>query len=105
MTPWTVALQAPLTTGFSREEHWSGSTCPPPGDLPDPGIEPASLRSPALVGGFFTTTATWEALKTLSILTYFTPQYLEMRNPRQGEAMECAKLTQLSGIRPGTESR
>ena len=44
-TPWTVACQAPLSMGFSREEHWSGLPLSSPGDLPDPGIEP---RSPAL---------------------------------------------------------
>ena len=44
-TPWTVALQAPLSMEFSREEDWSGLPCPTPGDLPDSGIEP---RSPAL---------------------------------------------------------
>ena len=54
-TPWTVAHQAPLSMGFSRQECWSGLPCPPPGDLPDPGNEPVSLRSPALAGGFFTT--------------------------------------------------
>ena len=48
--------------GFSRQEHWSGLPCPPLGDLPDPGIEPASLMSPALAGRFFTTSAPWEAL-------------------------------------------
>ena len=42
---WTVAHQAPLSMGFSRQEYWSGLPFPPPGDLPDPGIEP---RSPAL---------------------------------------------------------
>ena len=47
---------------FSRQEYWSGLPRPPPGDLPDPGIEPASLMSPALAGGFFTAGATWEAL-------------------------------------------
>ena len=57
-TPWTVAHQAPLSVGFSRQECWSGMPCPPPGDLPDPGIEPAS---PALAGRFFTSSATWEA--------------------------------------------
>ena len=41
-TPWTVALQAPLSVEFSRQEHWSGFPFPPPGDLTDPGIEPAS---------------------------------------------------------------
>ena len=48
VTPWTVAHQAPLSLGFSKQEHWSGLSCPPPGDLPDPGTEPASLMSPAL---------------------------------------------------------
>ena len=51
---WTVAYQPPLSMEFSRQEHWSGFPCPPPGDLPDPGIEPRSPVSPALAGGFFT---------------------------------------------------
>ena len=53
MTPWTVAHQALLSMGFSKQEYWSGLLCPPPGDLPDPGIESVSLMSPALAGGFF----------------------------------------------------
>ena len=61
VTPWTVAGQASLSVGFSRQEYWSGLSCFPPGDLPDPGIETASLRSPALAGRFFTTSATWKA--------------------------------------------
>ena len=48
MTPWTVALQAPLSMGFSRREYWSGLPCPPPGDIPNPGIEPESPVAPAL---------------------------------------------------------
>ena len=56
-----VACQAPLSLGFSRQEHWSGLPCSPPGDLPNPGIKPVSLMSPALAGGFFTICATWEA--------------------------------------------
>ena len=60
-TPWTVARQAPLSMGFSRREDWSGLPCPPPGGLPDPGVEPISLMSPALAGGSFTTRATREA--------------------------------------------
>ena len=60
-TPWTVAHQAPLSMGFSGQEYWSGWPCPPPGDLSDPGIKSAPLPSPALAGGFFTTSATWEA--------------------------------------------
>ena len=61
VTPWAVALQAPLSMGFSKKEYWSVLPCPPPGDLPDPGIKPTSLTSPALANGFFTTSATWEA--------------------------------------------
>ena len=63
-TPWTIARQAPLSTGFSRQEYWSGLPCPPPGDIPDPGIKPTFLKSPALAVMFFTTRTTWEALKT-----------------------------------------
>ena len=64
VTLWTVAHQAPLSMGFSRQEYWSGLPCPPPGDLPDPGIKPKCLLSPALVSGFFTTITTWEAPKS-----------------------------------------
>jgi len=56
----TVAHQAPLSMGFSRQEYWSGLPCPLPGNLPDPGIKPLSLTSPTLAGGFFTTGTTWE---------------------------------------------
>ena len=59
-TPGTVARQAPLSMGFSRQEYWSGLPFPPPEDLPDPGIEPVSLASPALAGRFLTTRATRE---------------------------------------------
>ena len=55
-TPWT-----PVPMGFSRQEYQSGLPFPLPGDLPDPGIKPLSLASPALAGGFFTISATWEA--------------------------------------------
>ena len=54
-TPWTVAHQAPLSVGFSRQEHWSGLPFPLPGDLPNPEIEPVSLVPPALAGKFLTT--------------------------------------------------
>ena len=53
---WTVAHQAPLSMGFSRQAHWSGLLCPLPGDLPDPGIPCAS---PALTGEFFITSTTY----------------------------------------------
>ena len=62
-TAWTAAWQPPLGMGFSRQEYWSGLPCPPPGDLPNPGIKPTSLVSPILVVRFFTTNATWETLK------------------------------------------
>ena len=53
--PWTVACQDPLSMEFSRQEYWSGLPFPSSGDLPDPGIEPESLSSPALISRFFTT--------------------------------------------------
>ena len=55
VTLWTVACRAPLSMGFPRQEYWSGLPCPLPGDLPDLGIKP---QSPALAGGFFTTSTT-----------------------------------------------
>ena len=57
-TLWAVACQAPLSVGFSGQEHWSGLPCPPPGDLPDPGIE---LGSPTLQVDSFPTKVTREA--------------------------------------------
>ena len=65
VTLWTTAREAPRSVGFSRQEYWSGLPFPPPGDLSNPGIYPVSLTSPALVGEFFTTSATWEALHRL----------------------------------------
>ena len=60
-SPRTVAHQAPLSMEFSSQDYLSGLPFPSPGDLPDPGIEPTALVSPALAGGFFTTSTTWEA--------------------------------------------
>ena len=66
-TPWTVAHQAVMSMGFSRQEYWGGELCPSPGglsnpgNLPNPGTEPMFLVSPALAGRFFTTSTTWEA--------------------------------------------
>ena len=54
-TPWTVAHQAPLSMGVSRQEYWSGLPFPPLGDLPNPGTEPVSPEAPALAGWFFIT--------------------------------------------------
>ena len=53
VTLWIIACQAPLSIGFSRQEYWAGLPFLPPGVLPNPGIKPVSLKSPALVGGFF----------------------------------------------------
>jgi len=60
-TQWTVVYQPLLSMGFCRQEYWSGLPCPSPGEIPDTGIEPVSLVSPALAGGFFTTSTSWEA--------------------------------------------
>ena len=59
--PWTVACQAPLSIGFSRQEYWRRLQCPSPRDLPNSGIEPSSFIPPALAGRFFTTNTIWEA--------------------------------------------
>ena len=67
MTLWTVACQVPMSMGFSRQKYWSGLPCPPPGDLPDPGIEPASLTSLALASRFFTTSTTCVCAKLLQL--------------------------------------
>ena len=72
-TPWTVARQALLSLGFSRQEYWRGLPFPPPGDLPNPGIELESLVPPALAGKVFTTGANWEIYLLLNInITIFS---------------------------------
>ena len=87
-TPWTVAHQAPLSMGFSRQEYWSELLCPPPGDLPDPGIE---LPSPGVAAEFLTHWASWEAcsssdltafLKVLPTLLSRKPDTQELRDIR-----------------------
>ena len=73
-------LVAQLSMEFSRQEHWCGVSFPSPGDLPNPGIELASLMSPVLAGRFFTTGATWEALGAGNIVmsrTEHSPALLE----------------------------
>ena len=54
VTLWTLARQAPLFMGFSRQEYWGGLPFPPPGDLPNPGIQPVFPMSPALLEDSFT---------------------------------------------------
>ena len=61
MELYCSALRAALSRGFSWQEYWSGLPSPPPGDLPDLGIEPMTLTSPSLAGRFFTTSTTWGA--------------------------------------------
>ena len=65
VTLWTVTLQASLSMGFSRQEYWNGLPFPSPGHLPHPGMQPVSLTSPALAGGFLTSSASWEAQATV----------------------------------------
>ena len=87
VTPCTIALQAPLSMGFSRQEYWSGLPCPLPGVLPNSGIKHVSLRSPALAGRFFfffffflTTSPTWEAwclfIHPCKIQPFYNSKYL-----------------------------
>ena len=72
-TPGTGASQAPLSMGLSRQEYCSGLLSSPPGDLSDPGIEPTSLMSPVLAGGFFTTTAICSIAKFFSWVSSCNP--------------------------------
>ena len=85
-TPQTKVHQAPLSLGFSRQEYWSGLPFPSPGDLSHPGTEPAS---PALVGGFLTTSATWEALQV--ICSALNPHRLIIPGPRHGRILSFLK--------------
>ena len=71
-----IACQAPLSIEFSRQEYYSGLPCPPPGDLPDPGIEPMSLKTP-LAGRFFATSTTWEAQPIGIGITHMNSSSLE----------------------------
>ena len=68
VTSWTIAHQGLLSTGYSRQEYQSRLPFLPPGNLPNLGIEPVSLSSPALASSFFTTTVTWEALGTNPVM-------------------------------------
>ena len=68
VTPWTVAQQAPLSVGFSRQEYWSGLLFPSPGHLPNPGIKPRSLTSSALGDRFLTTAPTGKPTVAIKFL-------------------------------------
>ena len=67
-----ILCQVLSSMRFSRQEYWSGLPCPPPGDLPYPGMEPPSLMSPPLAGGFFTISATWEEPCRGSLILHFS---------------------------------
>ena len=69
LTLMTIACQVPLSMVFRRQEYWSGLPCPPLGDHPNPGIEPTSLRYPALVYRFFITSAPLEVLSYVYFIT------------------------------------
>ena len=93
-TLWTVACQATLSMGFSRQEYWTGLPCSPPGDLPNPGIKSMSLKSLALPGRFFTTSATWEAtpITRHSILLHAP---ILGSNPSSAIYLSCVALVKL----------
>ena len=76
--PWTVACQAPLSTGFSTQEYWGGLPFPPPGDLSNPGIKPAS---PALAGRYFPAEPPGKWLSKFSCLAIFSSSLSENRFP------------------------
>ena len=98
-TPWTAAYQAPLSMEFSRQEYWSGLPCPPPGSLPDPGIEPTSLRSPALSGGFFTTSVPWE-VHNLVLTNTLTMKEMQQANRNCGWMFCCFRAVPDSFLSP-----
>ena len=76
VTLWIVACQAPLSMGFSRQEYWSRMPFPSPGDLPNTGIKPVSLVSPALAGRFFTTKPLGKS-ELIFVVDFFLAAYLE----------------------------
>ena len=88
MTLWTVALQALLSTGFSRQEDWRRVPCPPPGNLTDPGIEPMSLMFPVWAGKFFTTIAAREAQTSVHLNSIFALLINGLERERRNEKSE-----------------
>ena len=77
-TLWTVARQDPLSMRFSKQEYWGGLPFPSPGDLPDPWIEPESLVSPALAGGFITTAPPGKPHLIMYLYSYMKMLYTEL---------------------------
>ena len=97
-TLWSVASQAPLFLGFSRQEYWGGLAFLPPGDLPDSGIKLVPLPSPALAGRFFTSSAigkpnTWHILRDNCNLK--TWKYDKRGYSKRREQLGCTKASSL----------
>jgi len=93
-TLWSIACQALLSMGFSRQEYWSGLPCPPPRDLRDPGIKLLSLMSLALAGRSFTTRAIWEAPYIYIYVTYICNFLLQILfHYRLLQDTECSSLS------------
>ena len=100
MSLWTVALQAPLSIGFSRQEGWR-LPCPPPGNLPNPGIEPMSLMFPEWAGKFFTTIAAWEVQTSVHLNSLFALLINRLEWERINEKSEPHPLLDILSV-PGT---
>ena len=110
----TAAHQAPLSIIFSRQKYRNGLPCPLPGDLPNPGIEPVSLMSPALAGWFFNTSATWEALlkasvqfssiQSLSCVQLFATPWIAARQASLSitNSRSSRKLTSIESVMPSS---
>ena len=103
-TLWTIAFQAPLSMGFSRQEYWSVLPCPPPGDLPGPWIEPASLVSSALAGRFFKRVPPgkkwkWKSLSHVQL--FVTPWTAALKAPL---SMEFPRWEYWSGALPDSSA-
>ena len=99
MIPWTVACQAPLPVDFSRQEYWSG-VLPTPENLSDPRIELSSLASPAMAGGFFTTSTTWESGSCSVVSNSLRPYGLYSPWNSPGQNTGVGSLSLLQGILP-----
>ena len=96
VTLWTIAHQAPLSMGFSRQEFWSGLPFLTPGDLPDPGIEPKSAESPALAGRFFTMVPPGKPLSNVS----WRGKEPNLGGNNPGPALACAASISVSSGEP-----
>ena len=102
VTPRTVAHRAPLSVGFSRQEYWNRLLCPPPGDLPDPGIKPAFLMTLGLAGQFFTTSATWEARVSVDLYLFFGMWYSRMPKSSHKSTHKCVYILSFRTQKPPT---